>query len=62
MVHPLRSTLQGKTTKTFVVDSSLTVAELANTIAHKLQLPNPADYSLKLSPEDDADRTTIIIA
>eukprot|EP01111_Echinosteliopsis_oligospora_P010586 TRINITY_DN3335_c0_g1_i1.p1 TRINITY_DN3335_c0_g1~~TRINITY_DN3335_c0_g1_i1.p1 ORF type:complete len:927 (+),score=207.74 TRINITY_DN3335_c0_g1_i1:192-2972(+) len=53
VVHPLHLPTVDKTVKTFIVDESKTVVEIARHIANKLGLPNYDEISLKLLGEDD---------
>lgn len=53
VVHPLHLSNIDKTHKTFVVDESKTVGEIAKDIGIKLGLPNADELSLKRQQEED---------
>lgn len=53
VVHPLHLSNIDKTVKTFVVDESKTVGEIAKDIGTKLGLPNINELSLKQQQEQD---------
>ena len=53
VVHPLHLSNIDKTVKTFVVDESKTVGEIAKDIGIKLGLRNADELSLKRQQEED---------
>lgn len=53
VVHPLHLSNIDKTVKTFIVDESKTVSEIAKDIGRKLGLTNADELSLKRQHEED---------
>jgi hypothetical protein len=55
VVHPLHLSNIDKTAKTFVVDDSKSVGDIAKDIGAKIGLRNAAELSLKIQQEEDDD-------
>ena len=55
MVHPLHISTLDKTVKTFIVDESKPVSEIAKDIARKLGLKNAEEFSLKRQQQEEED-------
>jgi hypothetical protein len=55
VVHPLHISTLDKTVKTFIVDESKPVSEIAKDIARKLGLKNAEEFSLKRQQQEEED-------
>lgn len=54
-MHPLHVSTLNNTMKTFIVDESKPVSEIAKDIARKLGLKNAEEFSLKRLQQGDQD-------